>query len=212
MNGSWLNHNIEMGEYPNYEKFINTIFSLKDRECLEYIIGGIASDWNVLGKLIILSGPPASGKSTLLNLIYEIFKGYICCISQSDLIDIPRPIGAPKLMIMHDFDPQKVENDEPFYRLADHSPIILKNRFGHLYYRPCNVTLFAATNSDKENKNAIILHTTGKRISPINSFNTCVHNMLENEIGHIIDHCIKVYRYKTEMFRLGLIELSGLLR
>ena len=69
-----LNYNIGEGSIENYDKLIGTLYSPDNRKKLEWSIGSIfAGDSKKIEKLVVLSGSKGTGKSTVIDLIMDLF-------------------------------------------------------------------------------------------------------------------------------------------
>ena len=72
-----LTYPLEEGEYKAWDKLIGTLYSPEERHKIEWAIGSIVSgDSKTLQKFIVLYGAAGTGKSTILNVIEQLFDGY----------------------------------------------------------------------------------------------------------------------------------------
>ena len=72
-----LNYPLEAGDCPAYEKLISTLYSEEERRKIEWAIGSILSgDSKTIQKFMVLYGAAGTGKSTILNIIQQLFEGY----------------------------------------------------------------------------------------------------------------------------------------
>ena len=72
-----LNYALESGKTSAWDELLNTLYSEGEREKIEWAIGSIiAGDSKNIQKFLVFYGPPASGKSTILNIIEKLFAGY----------------------------------------------------------------------------------------------------------------------------------------
>ena len=72
-----LNYPLEPGDLSAYEKLMSTLYSEEERQKIEWAIGSIVSgDSKKLQKFMVLYGAAGTGKSTVLNIIQELFDGY----------------------------------------------------------------------------------------------------------------------------------------
>ena len=72
-----LNYPLKRSSYKNFDKLIGTLYSEEERHKLEWAIGAIVTgESKYLQKFVVLYGDPGSGKSTILNIIQDLFEGY----------------------------------------------------------------------------------------------------------------------------------------
>ena len=72
-----LPYPLEAGECPAYDKIIGTLYSPEERHKIEWAIGSIvAGDSAKIQKFLVLYGSAGTGKSTILNIIQQLFDGY----------------------------------------------------------------------------------------------------------------------------------------
>ena len=72
-----LPYPLEKGNINAYEKLISTLYTEEERHKIEWAIGSIVSgDSKHLQKFMVLYGSAGTGKSTILNIIQQLFEGY----------------------------------------------------------------------------------------------------------------------------------------
>ena len=72
-----LEYPLEPGSITAWDKIIGTLYNEEDRHKLEWAIGAIVSgDSKRIQKFMVLYGEAGTGKSTILNIIQMLFKGY----------------------------------------------------------------------------------------------------------------------------------------
>ena len=68
---------LEAGDLSAYEKLMSTLYSEEERTKIEWAIGSIVSgESKKLQKFMVLYGAAGTGKSTVLNIIQQLFDGY----------------------------------------------------------------------------------------------------------------------------------------
>ena len=71
-----LPYPLEKGDCPAYDKLMSTLYNEDERHKLEWAIGSIVSgDSKKLQKFMVLYGAAGTGKSTVLNIIQQLFDG-----------------------------------------------------------------------------------------------------------------------------------------
>lgn len=72
-----LNYPLEQGEANSYDKLMSVLYSPAERHKIEWAIGSVVSgDSKRLQKFMVLYGTAGTGKSTVLNIIQQLFDGY----------------------------------------------------------------------------------------------------------------------------------------
>ena len=72
-----LSYPLEPGEISAWEKLISTLYSEEERHKIEWAIGSIVTgDSKTIQKFMVLYGSAGTGKSTILNIIQQLFEGY----------------------------------------------------------------------------------------------------------------------------------------
>ena len=106
-----LNYPLEAGEFPAYEKLISTLYSPEERAKIEWAIGSIISgDSKKLQKFMVLYGAAGTGKSTILNIIQQLFDGYYSVFdakalgSSNNAFALEAFKNNPLVAIQHDGD------------------------------------------------------------------------------------------------------------
>ena len=71
-----LPYSLEPGDISAYDKLMSVIYSPKERHKIEWAIGSIVTgDSKTLQKFMVLYGSAGTGKSTILNIIEQLFEG-----------------------------------------------------------------------------------------------------------------------------------------
>jgi phage/plasmid-associated DNA primase len=72
-----LDYPLEPGEINAWDKLLSTLYSEEERHKLEWAIGSIVSgESKKLQKFLVLYGAAGTGKSTVLNIVQQLFEGY----------------------------------------------------------------------------------------------------------------------------------------
>lgn len=202
-----LNYPLEQGDCPAYEELVSTLYGPEDRDKLEWAIGSIiAGDSKNIQKFIVLYGEQGSGKSTILNIIQQLFDGYYTTFEAKALASNSNAFSTevfksnPLVAIQHDGDLSKIEDNTKINSIVSHEEMVINEKFKSSYTSRINAFLFMGTNKPvkiTDAKSGIIrrlidVRPTGNKISPKKY--DALYSQISFELGAIASHCLEVYR------------------
>lgn len=201
-----LNYPLESGDITAYDKLMSTLYSEKERHKIEWAIGSIVSgDSKKLQKFVVLYGEPKTGKSTVLNIIQQLFDGYCTPFdakalgSSSNSFALEAFKSNPLVAIQHDGDLSKIEDNTRLNSLVSHELMTVNEKFKSTYANQFKCFLFMGTNkpvkiSDAKSgliRRLIDVSPTGNRLSKKDY--DAAKKQIEFELGAIASHCQSVY-------------------
>ena len=202
-----LNYPLEPGEAPAYEKLISTLYSEEERQKIEWAIGSIVSgDSKYIQKFLVLYGEAGAGKSTILNVIQQLFEGYYSVFDAKALGSNGSQFALeafrknPLVAIQHDGDLSKIEDNTRLNSLVSHEEMIVNEKYTKGYSNRFKCFLFMGTNKPvkiTDGKSGLIrrlidVTPSGKKLS--RSEYNAVMKQISFELGHIAHHCLEVYK------------------
>ena len=202
-----LTYNLEEGDYGAWDELVGTLYSVEERAKIEWAIGAIvAGDAKRIQKFLVLYGPAGTGKSTILNIIELLFKGYTTTFEAKALGSTNGSFATevfknnPLVAIQHDGDLSKIEDNTRLNSIISHEEMTMNEKYKASYTGKVNAFLFMGTNQPvkiSDAKSGIIrrlidVHPTGVKI-PANHYSTLMQR-IEFELGAIAAHCLEVYR------------------
>lgn len=201
-----LNYPLEPGDISAYEKLISTLYSEEERQKIEWAIGSIISgDSKYIQKFMVLYGAAGTGKSTILNIIQQLFDGYYSVFdakalgSSSNSFALEAFKTNPLVAIQHDGDLSKIEDNTRLNSLVSHELMTVNEKFKSTYANRFKCFLFMGTNKPVKITDAksglirrlIDVSPSGNKLNPREYQRTI--KQVSFELGHIAHHCLQVY-------------------
>ena len=201
-----LNYPLEDGDTPAYNKLISTLYSEEERHKIEWAIGSIVSgDSKKIQKFMVLYGAAGTGKSTILNIIQQLFEGYYSVFDAKALGSTSNSFALeafktnPLVAIQHDGDLSKIEDNTRLNSLVSHELMTVNEKFKSTYSNRFKCFLFMGTNKPVKITDAksglirrlIDVTPSGNKLSP-KEYKTII-KQVSFELGSIASHCLEVY-------------------
>ena len=202
-----LNYPLEDGKCPSYEKIISTLYTPEERAKIEWAIGAIVSGDSVdIQKFVVLYGAAGTGKSTVLNIIQQLFDGYYSVFdakalgSSSNAFSLEAFKNNPLVAIQHDGDLSRIEDNTRLNSLVSHELMTVNEKFKSTYTNRFISFLFMGTNKPvkiTDGKSGLIrrlvdVTPSGKKL-PIKEYRQCM-DQVKFELGPIAQHCLNFYK------------------
>ena len=201
-----LNYPLEKGDITAYDKLISTLYSEEERHKIEWAIGSIVSgDSKKIQKFMVLYGAAGTGKSTILNIIQQLFDGYYSVFdakalgSNSNAFALEAFKSNPLVAIQHDGDLSRIEDNTRLNSLVSHEYMTINEKFKAQYSNQFKCFLFMGTNRPVKITDAksgllrrlIDVHPSGNKLNQ-KEYKRIV-KQIEFELGAIAYHCQEVY-------------------
>lgn len=201
-----LPYAIKKGKCPAYDEMMKTLYSDEEREKIEWVIGAIISgDSKRIQKFLVFYGDPGTGKSTVLDIIQEMFQGYYTTFEAKSLTSNNNQFAAevlksnPLLAIQHDGDLSRIEDNSKLNSIISHEEITINEKFKSAYSMRLNTFLLMGTNKPVKITDAkagiirrlIDVRPTGNRIE-VNRYLE-LKDQIQYELGAIAYRCREVY-------------------
>ena len=201
-----LSYPLEPGDTPAYDKLMSTLYSKEERHKIEWAIGSIVSgDSKRIQKFMVLYGAAGTGKSTVLNIIQQLFEGYYSVFdakalgSSSNSFALEAFKSNPLVAIQHDGDLSKIEDNTRLNSLVSHELMTINEKFKSTYSNRFRCFLFLGTNRPVKITDAksglirrlIDVSPSGDKL-PSKEYKTAV-KQIAFELGAIAYHCQEVY-------------------
>ena len=201
-----LSYPLEPGDCPAYDKLISTLYSEEERHKIEWAIGSIVTgDSKKIQKFMVLYGAAGTGKSTILNVIQQLFEGYYSVFDAKALGSSSQSFALeafktnPLVAIQHDGDLSKIEDNTRLNSLVSHELMTVNEKFKSTYTSRFKCFLFMGTNKPvkiTDGKSGLIrrlidVSPSGHKLGA-REYGT-IMKQIPFELGHIAYHCQEVY-------------------
>lgn len=208
-----LTYPLEEGGHKAWDELIGTLYSPEERHKIEWAIGSIVSgDSKTLQKFMVLYGAAGTGKSTILNVIEQLFDGYYSSFNAKQLGSANNSFALepfktnPLVAIQHDGDLSRIEDNTLLNSLVSHELMSVNEKFKGLYETRFKCFLFMGTNRPvkiTDGKSGLLrrlidVHPTGNKI-PVREYKKLT-KQVSFELGAIAYHCLQVYEEDKEYY------------
>lgn len=208
-----LNYPLETGDFSAYDRIMSTLYSQEERHKIEWSIGAIVCGASKkLQKFLVLYGAAGTGKSTVLNIIQQLFEGYYSVFdakalgSSSNSFALEAFKSNPLVAIQHDGDLSKIEDNTRLNSLVSHELMTVNEKFKTAYSNRFKSFLFMGTNRPVKITDAksglirrlIDVTPSGNKLEQKEY--RAMMKRVEFELGAIAYHCQEVYLNRPDMY------------
>ena len=201
-----LPYPLEKGDHSAFDKLISTLYTEEEKRKIEWAIGAIVTgESKKIQKFMVLYGAAGTGKSTILNVIQQLFEGYYSVFdakalgSASNVFALEAFSTNPLVAIQHDGDLSKIEDNTRLNSLVSHELMTINEKFKSTYSNRFKCFLFMGTNRPVKITDAksglirrlIDVSPSGNKLDP-KEYKT-ITKQVSFELGAIAYHCQEVY-------------------
>lgn len=201
-----LSYPLEPGDMPAYDKLMSTLYSDEERQKIEWAIGSIVTgDSKKIQKFMVLYGAAGTGKSTVLNIIQQLFEGYYSVFdakalgSSNNSFALEAFKANPLVAIQHDGDLSRIEDNTRLNSLVSHETMVINEKFRSAYSNRFKCFLFMGTNKPvkiTDGKSGLIrrlidVSPTGDKLGAREY--KAATKQINFELGAIAHRCREVY-------------------
>lgn len=148
-----LPYELQAGDCSAWDELVSTLYSPEEKYKIEWMIGAIVSGASKrLQKFFVFYGSAGTGKSTILNIIQEMFEGYYTTFNAAALATTSKDFAMepfkenPLIAIEHDSDLSKIEDNSKLNSIVSHEKMIINEKFKSQYTIKLNTILLIGTN------------------------------------------------------------------
>lgn len=201
-----LSYPMEAGDFSAFDKLMSVLYSSEERKKIEWAIGAVVSgDSKKIQKFMVLYGAAGTGKSTVINIIQQLFDGY-CSVfdakslgSASNAFALEAFRSNPLVAIQHDGDLSRIKDNTKLNSLVSHETMTVNEKFKSTYSNSFKCFLFVGTNQPVEITDAksgllrrlIDVSPTGEKLRP-KEYHALMRR-IPFELGAIAHHCREAY-------------------
>lgn len=208
-----LSYPLEAGDLTAYNSLMSVLYSEEERNKIEWAIGSVVSgESKKLQKFMVLYGAAGTGKSTVLNIIQQLFEGYYSVFDAKSLGSSNNSFALeafksnPLVAIQHDGDLSRIEDNTRLNSLVSHELMTVNEKFKSTYSNRFKCFLFMGTNKPvriTDAKSGLIrrlidVSPTGEKLTPKDY--KAVVKRIGFELGAIAYHCQEIYLANPGMY------------
>lgn len=201
-----LPYPLEEGDHEAWDELTEVLYSPEEKAKIEWAIGAVVEgDSKTIQKFLVFYGAPGTGKSTILNIIHQMFFEYTAVFEAKALASAHNAFSTetfksnPLVAIQHDGDLSRIEDNTKLNSIVAHEDMIINEKYKPGYMSRVNAMLFMGTNQPVKISDArsgiirrlIDIHPTGNKI-PARQYQALIKK-IAFEHGAIAKHCHDVY-------------------
>ena len=201
-----LPYPLEDGDVSAWKRLLSVLYSESERRKIEWAIGSIVSgDSRRIQKFMVFYGAAGTGKSTVLNIIQNLFDGYTSVFdakalgSSSNAFALEAFKTNPLVAIQHDGDLSRIEDNTRLNSLVSHEMMTVNEKFKSTYSSRFKCFLFMGTNKPvriTDAKSGLIrrlidVSPTGEKLKA-REYRQLM-KQISFELGAIAKHCLDEY-------------------
>lgn len=200
-----LPYHLEDIDTPAYNHLTSVLYSPEELHKIEWCIGAIISgDSKNIQKFLVITGDAGAGKSTMLNIMEQLFQGYYISFDSKQLVNggqfgFEQFKTNPLVAIEHDGNLAHISDNSRLNSLISHEKVSMRELYRASYTMKFDTFLIMASNLPIEITDAksgltrriIDAEPSGERLEFDDYISTT--EQIKFELGGIAKHCLDVY-------------------
>lgn len=201
-----LDYPLEAGNTDAWDQMLGVLYAPEERMKIEWAIGSIVNgDSRKLQKFLVFHGDRGTGKSTVIDIIELLFKGYTAAFDAKAIGQAGNRFALeafksnPLVAIQHDGDLSHIEDNSRLNSLVSHEKMTVEQKFKGLYDAAFKSFLIMGTNRPVKITDAksgllrrlIDVSPTGNTIPKSEYYQ--LKKEIGFELGAIAWKCLKIY-------------------
>lgn len=208
-----LPYSLEACDTPAWDELVGTLYSPGERHKIEWAIGSIVSGGSKsLQKFLVFYGSAGTGKSTILNIIQEMFPGYYTMFdakalgSSSANFALEPFKNNPLIAIQHDGDLSRIEDNTRLNSIVSHEAMTVDLKFKSQYTDRFKAMLLMGTNKPvkiTDSKSGILRRlidvSPSENKVPYKRYKTLM-SQIHFELGGIASKCKDIFESDPDYY------------
>ena len=208
-----LSYPLEQGSTEAWDKLVGTLYSETEKQKLEWAIGAIVSgDSKHIQKFLVLYGASGTGKSTVLNIISDMFEGYTSVFdakalgSNNGAFALESFSSNPLIAMQHDGDLSRIEDNTKLNSLVSHEEMTVNEKHKKIYSTKFKSFLFMGTNKPvkitdaKSGISRRLIDVTPSGFLVSSTDYDILMNQITFEYGAIAYKCLEFYKKNKKKY------------
>lgn len=202
-----LPYSLSDGSCDAWDEMLSVLYDPEEREKIEWAIGAILTgDAQKIQKFLVFYGPQGSGKSTILDIVMKLLKGYYATFKAENIVSSNDQFGCkflssnPLVAIDADTNLSRIETNATINKIASHEELEVNEKYKAQYVVKPICMMMLGTNKPvriTDAKSGIIrrlidIEPSGRLIKPFKKYDA-LNRQIEMQLGAIAKHCIDVY-------------------
>lgn len=208
-----LSYPLQDGDTSAWDQLVDVLYSPEEKKKIEWAIGSIVSgESKKIQKFMVFYGAAGTGKSTVLNIIQNLFNGYYSVFdakslgSSNNAFALEAFKSNPLVAIQHDGDLSRIEDNTRLNSLVSHEMMTVNEKFKSTYSNKFKCFLFMGTNKPVKITDAksglirrlIDVSPTGDTV-PAREYRKLI-SQIAFELGPIANKCLKFYEENKDLY------------
>lgn len=209
------------GDISAYDELVSVLYSPEERAKFEWAIGAIISgDSKTIHKMLVFFGKPGEGKSTIMNIVEDLFEGYTMTFEVAEIVGGNSQFALAQfkdnalVAIDQDGDLSKVQDNTRLNKLISHDKIIINEKHKTQYeIRPSAFSMVGTNKPVRitDAKSGLVrrildVRPTGQ-LHSVRKYEKLV-KQVRFELGAIAHHCLKRYLEMGKDYYVGYVPLG----